>query len=100
MGTWDGAFAVVFPTFVLVSRMQLTQQYRDNGHFLIEASSSRHKAMVGGTLERASGLRVGLGVSEATSCLDRRLPRVWIVCSTITFVDFSLVDLIFISRYF
>ena len=26
--------------------------------------------------------------------------RVWIVCSSITFVDFSRVDLIFISRYF
>jgi hypothetical protein len=35
-----GAFTVVFPTFVLVSRIQLAQQYRDNGHFLITVSSS------------------------------------------------------------
>ena len=35
-----GAFAVVFPTFVLVSRMQLAKQYRVNGHFLSVVSSS------------------------------------------------------------
>jgi hypothetical protein len=34
-----GAFTVVFPTFVLVSRMKLTQQYRVNGHFLNKSSS-------------------------------------------------------------
>ena len=33
-----GAFVVVLPTFVLVSRMQLAQQYRGNGHFLSAAS--------------------------------------------------------------
>jgi hypothetical protein len=48
-----GAFAAVHSTFVLVSRMQLAQQYRGNGHFLSAASSSRHKAMVG-ALARAS----------------------------------------------
>jgi hypothetical protein len=30
-----GTYATVFPTFALVSRMQLVQQHRDNGHFLI-----------------------------------------------------------------
>ena len=88
-----GAFAAVLPTFVLVSRMQLAQQYRGNGHFLSAASSSRHEAMVGGALARASALRVGLGVSGDYH-------RVWIVRSPIAFVDFSLVNLIFISRYF
>jgi hypothetical protein len=57
-----GAFATVLPTFVLVSRMQLAQQYRGNGHFLSAASSSRHEAMVDGALTRGSALRVGLGV--------------------------------------
>ena len=61
-----GAFAAVLPTFVLVSRMQLAQQYRGNGHFLSAASSSRHEAMVGGVLLRASTVCVGLGVSGAT----------------------------------
>ena len=61
-----GAFAAVLPTFVLVSRMQLAQQYHGNGHFLSAASSSRHEAMVGGALARASAVRVGLGVSGAT----------------------------------
>jgi hypothetical protein len=59
------AFAAVLPTFVLVSRMQLAQQYRDNGHFLSAASSSRHEAMVDGALTRGWALRVGLGVSGA-----------------------------------
>jgi hypothetical protein len=45
--------------------MQLVQQYRGNGHFLSAASSSRREAMVGGSLTRASALRVGLGVSGA-----------------------------------
>jgi hypothetical protein len=31
----SGDFTVVLPTFFLVSRMQLTEQYRDNVHFLI-----------------------------------------------------------------
>ncbi len=57
-----GTFAAVLPTFVLVSRMQLPQQYRVNGHFLNAASSSRRETMVGGTLGRSSALRVGLGV--------------------------------------
>ena len=61
-----GAFAPVLPTFVLVSRRQLAQQYRGNGHFLSAASSSQHEVMVVGALARASALRVGLGVSGAT----------------------------------
>jgi hypothetical protein len=61
-----GAFAPVLPTFDLVSRMQLPQQYRDNVHFLRSASSSRHKTMVGGGLARASALCVGFSVSGAT----------------------------------
>jgi hypothetical protein len=36
----SGSFVEVFPTFVLVSRMHLTQQYRGNGHFLGPTSSS------------------------------------------------------------
>ena len=60
-----GVFLVVLPTFVLVSRMQLAQQYRGNGHFLSATSSSRREAMVGGALARASALRVGLGVGGA-----------------------------------
>ena len=59
------AFAAVLLTFVLVSRMQLAQQYRGNGHFLSAASSPRREAMVGGALARASALRVGLGVGGA-----------------------------------
>ena len=73
--------------------MHLAEQYRPNGHFLSPASSSRHEAMVGGTLVRGSVLRVGLGSQWGYH-------RVWIVRSPIVFVDFSLVDLIFISRYF
>ncbi len=61
-----GAFAAVLPTFVLVSRMQVAQQYRDNVHFLSAASSSRREAMVGGAQARASALRVGLVISGAT----------------------------------
>ena len=60
-----GAFAAVLPNFVLVSRMQLAQQYRGNGHFLSATSSSRHESMVGGSLTRASAVCVGLGVSRA-----------------------------------
>jgi hypothetical protein len=71
-----GIFDVVLPTFVLVSRMQFTQQYRGN--------------VVGGVLTRTSTVRVGLGVSGDTivsgSCT--RPSDSWI---------FSLVDLIFIS---
>jgi hypothetical protein len=49
--------------------------------------------MVSVTLGRASVLSVGLGVRWGYHLL-------WIVRSPIVFVDFSLVDLIFISRYF
>jgi hypothetical protein len=77
-----GAFAAVLPTFVLVSIMQLAQQYRGNGHFLSAASPSRRETMVGGALARASALRVGLGVSGATivpgSCA--RPSHSWISC--------------------
>ncbi len=87
-----GSFDVVCPTFVLISRVHLTQQYRGNGHFLNASSSSRQKAMVGGALTRASTLcRLGC---------QWGYHRTWIVCSSIVFVDFSFVDLIFISRYF
>ncbi len=61
-----GIFVVVIPTFVLVARMNLAQQYRGNGHFLSVVSSSRLKAMVGGALTRASVLCVRLGVSGST----------------------------------
>ena len=61
-----GSFGPVLPTFVLVSRMHLAKQYRDNDHFLSSASSSRHEAMVSGALARASDFSVGLGVSGAT----------------------------------
>jgi hypothetical protein len=74
--------------------MQLAQQYRGNGHFLSAAPSSRHEAMVGSALSRDLTLRVGLGVS------GDRYHRVWIVYSPIGFVDFSFVDIIFISKYF
>jgi hypothetical protein len=61
-----GDFTVVFPTFVLVSRMQLAQQYRDNVHFLNSVSSSRHETMVVGTLPRGWALCIGLGVGGST----------------------------------
>ena len=61
-----GVFAVVLPTLVLVSRMQLTQRYRGFGHFLSAASSSRLEVMVGVTLSRVSDLHVGLGVGGTT----------------------------------
>ena len=79
--------------FVLVSRMYLTEQYRDNDHFLRSVSSSRHETMVDGVLTRTSEVCVGLGVIGDTIVSE-------VVLSPITFVDFSLVDLIFISRYF
>jgi hypothetical protein len=65
-GTGTGSFTAVLPTFVLLPRMQLAQQYRVDDHFLRAVSSSRHEAMVGGTLTRSSVLSVGLGVSGAT----------------------------------
>ncbi len=61
-----GSFAPVSPTFVLVSRIHLTEQYRDYGHFLNTVSSSRHKDMVDDTLSRSSAQSVGLGVSGST----------------------------------
>ena len=60
-----GAFPVVLPTLVLVSRMQLARLHRGFGHFLSAASSSRLQTMVGGALVRASAFRFGLGVSGA-----------------------------------
>jgi hypothetical protein len=57
-----GTFDVVLPTFVLVSRIHLTQQYRGNDHFFITVSSSRRETMVDGSLTRVSALCVGLGV--------------------------------------
>jgi hypothetical protein len=56
----------LLPTFVLVSRMHLSQQYRDNDHFLNTVSSSRRETMVGGALARDSDLSVGLGVGGVT----------------------------------
>ena len=45
-----GAFGVVLSTFVQVSRMEVTEQYRVNDHFRSSESSSRHETMVGDTL--------------------------------------------------
>ena len=61
-----GAFDAVLPTYVLVSRIQFAQRYRDNATSFITVSSSRLEAMVDGALARASAFRVGLGVSGAT----------------------------------
>ena len=47
-----GAFAVVLPTFVLVSRIQLVQRYRGTATSFSAASSSRREAMI------ASSVRV------------------------------------------
>ncbi len=88
-----GAFTVVLPSVVLVSRIQLAQRYRGNiATSFSTASSSRRETMVGGALATASTFRVGLGQWDY-HC-------VWIVCSPIAFANSSLVDLIFISRYF
>jgi len=62
----SGVFAAVLPTFVLVSRMQVTQRYRGHGHFLISVSSSWLETMVGDVLTRVSTWCVVLGVSGAT----------------------------------
>ncbi len=59
----SGAFVEVLPTFVLVSRMQFTQRYRDNVTSFNTAPSSRLVTMVGVVLSRVSVFRVGLGVS-------------------------------------
>jgi hypothetical protein len=61
-----GAFSVVLPTFVLVSRMQFAKRYRGNVTSFSVASSSRLETMVGGALTRTSAFRVGLGVSGTT----------------------------------
>jgi hypothetical protein len=66
-----GAFTTVLPTFVLVSRIQLAEQYRGNGHLLSATSSSRRETMVGDTLTRVSALRVGLGLVPVYSRDDR-----------------------------
>ena len=52
----------MLPTFVLVSRMQFAQRYRDNTTSFSGVSSSRIEGMVGGALVRNSTFRVGLGV--------------------------------------
>ncbi len=56
------AFAVVLPSFPLVSRMPFTQHNHDFGHFFRETSSSRRETMVVVVLRRVSTFRVGLGV--------------------------------------
>jgi hypothetical protein len=38
-----GTFTPVIPTFVLVSRMQIAEQYRGIDHFLSSTSSSRRE---------------------------------------------------------
>jgi hypothetical protein len=77
-----GSFTAVVPTLVLVSRMQLAQRYRDFGHYLSAASSSRLEVMVGGALVRASAFCFGFGVSGATivsgSCA--RPSHSWMSC--------------------
>ncbi len=60
-----GAFAVVLPTFVLVSRIQISEQYRCNDHFLSAVSSSRCETIVVDALVRALSLSVDLGVGGA-----------------------------------
>ena len=62
----SGVFVEVLPTFVLVSRIQFAQRYRDNTTSFSVASSSRLEAMVDGTLVRASDFCVRLGVSGTT----------------------------------
>ena len=49
-----GTVTVVFPTFVLVSRMDHVEQYIPDDHFLSVSSSSRHEGMVGVTLTTTS----------------------------------------------
>ncbi len=61
-----GTFAVVLPSFALVSRMPFAQYNHGFGHFFSATSSSRREALVGGALARASAFRVGLGVSGVT----------------------------------
>jgi hypothetical protein len=61
-----GAFAGGLLTFALVSGFQLAQHNRGQCHFRSAVFSSQLEAMVGGSLARASALRVGLGVGGAT----------------------------------
>jgi hypothetical protein len=68
-----GSFTEVLPTFVLVSRIHLVQQYRDNGYFLNSSSSSRLEATVGGTLTRDSALSVVLGVGGTVVTSESRV---------------------------
>jgi hypothetical protein len=58
-----GAFAVVFPSFVLVSNMSFAQHNRGFTTSFSTTSSLRRETMVGGALTRASAFRVDLGVS-------------------------------------
>jgi hypothetical protein len=47
-----GTFAVVLPSFALVSKMPFAQRYRGNATSFRAASSSRREVMVGGALVR------------------------------------------------
>ena len=60
-----GAFAVVLPSFPLVSRMPFAHDNRGFGHFSSAVSSSRRETMVGGVMTRTLLLHVGLGVGGA-----------------------------------
>ncbi len=69
-----GTFTVVCPTFVLVSRMKLVEQYRGNDHFLSAASSSRREAVVGGAPTRVSvGRPSTLGHTTLDHALDHHI---------------------------
>ncbi len=77
-----GTFKGVLPTFVLVSRIHLAQQYRDDDHFLSASSSSQHETMVDGALSRASAVSTWVSVG-LPSCLDREVAhriRGFLVC--------------------
>ena len=74
----SGTFATVLPTFVLVSRIHLVEQYRGHGHFLSVTSSSRHESMVGGVLTRDSDLCVGFTIfSKQTFYPSVVYTRLW-----------------------
>jgi hypothetical protein len=60
-----GPFAVVLPSFVLVSNMSFAQHNRGFATSFSATSSLRRETMVGGALARASAFRVDLGVSGA-----------------------------------
>jgi hypothetical protein len=61
-----GAFAGGLFTFSLVSGFQLEEHNRDQCHFHSTVFSSQLEGMVGGSLTRASVLRVDLGVGGST----------------------------------